>query len=239
MQDIAKAAGVECVTGVTNLRTTLQGPERLVNWEKHYHGSALAGLGLSLSGLLSYVCIPSAFTYNHLIAHGSTPILDEMFSSEHLRIVHDGSEITRANKVAKILAWDRQLVLSHLRVCVKNHGGAFNCGRCKKCVRTAVPLHVLGAWQDASMFNDKSMRHWEEALSNDHLVLLEENLRFAREAGGDARLVTMLERVVRRRRRAASALEYISNSSLSHLLPAASSLRGLVRRFLPRKSSEN
>ena len=103
---IAKAAGVECVTGVTNLRTTLQGPERRVHWERHYHGSALAGLGLAMSGLLSHVCIPSAFSYNHMVAHGSTPLLDEMFSTERVRIVHDGAEVTRARKVAKILEWE-------------------------------------------------------------------------------------------------------------------------------------
>ena len=95
------------------------GPEGRVHWERHYHGSALAGLGLAMSGLLSHVCIPSAFSYNHMVAHGSTPLLDEMFSTDRVRIVHDGAEVTRARKVAKILEWQRSLVLAHLRVCVK------------------------------------------------------------------------------------------------------------------------
>src|SRR4051812_46493706 len=62
VQSVARSTGVECITGATNLRTTLQGPEWRIHWERHYHGSALAGLGLTLSGLLSYVCIPSAFS---------------------------------------------------------------------------------------------------------------------------------------------------------------------------------
>jgi hypothetical protein len=28
-------------------------------------------------------------------------------------------------------------------------------GRCKKCVGTAVPLRVLGVWDDALLFSDK------------------------------------------------------------------------------------
>ncbi|HEY1328681.1 MAG TPA: hypothetical protein VGI14_17215 [Casimicrobiaceae bacterium] len=225
VQSIAQSAGVGCITGVTNLRTTLQGPVGRVHWERHYHGSALAGIGLGLSGLLSYVCIPSAFSYNHMVAHGSTPLLDEMFSSDQVRVVHDGAEMTRARKVARILEWDRELVLSHLRVCIMNEGGAYNCGRCYKCVRTAIPLRVLGALDDARTFTDKSDAHWEGVLNGDHLVLIEENLDFAREAGADRNLISVLERVVRRRRRAQGAKEYVRNSSLARLLPAARAVR--------------
>jgi hypothetical protein len=235
VQGVAKSIGVECITGTTDLRTTLQGPEWRIHWERHYHGSALAGLGLTLSGLLSHVCIPSAFSYNHMVPHGSTPLLDEMFSTERVRVLHDGAEVTRAHKVARILEWDRELVLSHLRVCIMNEGGAFNCGRCYKCVRTAVPLRVLGAWKDARTFPEKSTDHWEQVIGGDHLVLIEENLDFAREAGGDAELVAMLERVVRRRRRAASARDYVKNSALARLLPAARSIRALGQSLMQRK----
>jgi hypothetical protein len=237
VQSVAKSVGVACLTGTTNLRTALQGPETRVHWERHYHGSALAGLGLSLSGLLSHVCIPSAFSYNHMVAHGSTPLLDEMFSTERVRVLHDGAEVTRADKVGRILKWDRELVLSHLRVCIKNEGGAFNCGRCYKCVRTAVPLRVLGAWQDARTFPEKSTDHWEQVIDGDHLVLIEENLDFARKTGGDAQLVAMLERVVRRRRRAASARDYVKNSPLAPLLPAARRIRALGQSLRQRNRS--
>jgi hypothetical protein len=149
---------------------------------------------------LAFACIPSAFSYNHLIAHGSTPLVDEMYSTERLQIIHDGAEVTRATKVARIIEWDRDLVLAHLRVCLLNSGGPSNCGRCRKCVRTAVPLRVLGVWDQATTFPDKSTDHWEELLSEDHLELTEENLQFALEHGGDAELISMLRRVVRRKR---------------------------------------
>jgi hypothetical protein len=124
-----------------------------------------------------------------------------------------------------------------LRVCIKNEGGAFNCGRCYKCVRTAVPLRVLGAWQDARTFPEKSTDHWEQVIDGDHLVLIEENLDFARKTGGDAQLVAMLERVVRRRRRAASARDYVKNSALAPLLPAARRIRALGQSLRQRNRS--
>jgi hypothetical protein len=59
---------------------------------------------------------------------------------------------------------------------------------------------VLGVWDQATTFPDKSTDHWEELLSEDHLELTEENLQFALEHGGDAELISMLRRVVRRKR---------------------------------------
>jgi hypothetical protein len=225
VEAVAGAVGVQCIFGASNIRTRLQGPETNLLWDRHYHGSALAAIALTLSGGLGYVCIPSAFSYNHLVAHGSTALVDEMYSTERLRIVHDGSEVSRAMKVARILEWDRDLVLSHLRVCFENYGGAFNCGRCYKCVRTAIPLRILGVWDQARTFPEKTMDHWEAAASQDHLPLTEENLQLARERGAEARLVSMLDRVVQRRRRKENAREFIRNSPLERLVPVARRLR--------------
>jgi hypothetical protein len=225
VEAVAGAVGVESIFGLSNIRTSLQGPETNLHWERHYHGSALASVALTLSGGLGYICIPSAFSYNHLVAHGSTALVDEMYSTERVRIIHDGSEVSRAIKVARILEWDRDLVLPHLRVCIKNSGGAFNCGRCYKCVRTAIPLRILGVWDQARTFPDKAMDHWEAAASQDHLPLVEENLQLARERGAEASLVAMLNRVVRRRRRKENARAFVRNSPLERLIPLARRLR--------------
>jgi len=227
VQEVARATGVTPIFGVTNIRTALQGPEANLHWERHYHGSALASIGLTLAGMFGYVCIPSAFSYNHLIAHGSTPLVDEMFSTRRTHIVHDGAEVTRATKVAKIIESNRDLVLAHLRVCIRNSGGASNCGRCYKCVRTAIPLRVLGVWPEARTFADKSSDHWEAAAWEDHLSLTEENLQFARERGAERKLVSMLERVVAKRRRLQATSSFVKNSRLKNLLPVARRLRAL------------
>jgi hypothetical protein len=230
VQRIAQTTGVEVITGESNIRTSLQGPRGNLHWERHYHGSALAAVGLGLSRHLAYVCIPSAFSYNHLIAHGSTPLVDEMYSTERLRLLHDGAEVTRPEKVARILDWDRDLVLGHLRVCIMNRGGAFNCGKCYKCVRTAIALRVLGVWEQARTFPNKATDHWEHTIAGDHLVLTEENLKFAEEHGGDAALVSMLRAVVRRHRRRDGAVAFVENSPLHTLLPLARQARSFFER---------
>ena len=233
VQKVAAMASVQCIFGESNIRTSLQGPQpnlHWLHWELHYHGSALAALGLALSRGLAYVCIPSAFSYNHLVAHGSTALADEMYSTERLRLVHDGSEVTRAAKVARILEWDRDLVLTHLRVCIRNFGGAFNCGKCYKCVRTAIPLRVLGVWDQARTFPNKATDHWEQTIAHDHLALTEENLHFARERGADAALISMLDNVVRRQRRRDAAVALVENSPLNPLLPVARRVKSYLKR---------
>jgi hypothetical protein len=221
IRSIAGAAGVQCILGETDMRTSLQGPETNLNWEKHYHGSALAAIALGLSPWFRYVCIPSAYSYRHLVAHGSTPLVDEMYSTEHLRVLHDGGEVSRAEKVAKIIGWDADLVLAHLRVCIWNRGGAYNCGKCYKCVRTAVPLKVLGVWEAARTFRERSTSHWERVMAEDHPALTEENLRFARDHGADARLVSALKGALARRRRKDWLTGVLKNSPVGNLLPAA------------------
>jgi hypothetical protein len=230
-REVANSVGVQVITGETNIRASLNGLKNEIHWDNHYLGSALAAVALALSFRLGYICIPSAFSYNHLVAHGSTPLLDEMYSTERLNIIHDGSEVTRASKVEKIIEWDHDLVLARLRVCWRNAGGAFNCGKCRKCVRTAVPLRVLGVWHKAA-FRDKSTDHWETVIGADHPIFAEESLEFALERGGDAELIAMLQRVVERNRRNAGLTAVVRNSPLKNLRPAWR----VLKRCLPMKS---
>jgi hypothetical protein len=227
-REVAKTLGVQVISGETNIRASLNGLRNEINWDSHYLGSALAAVALALPFRFGYVCIPSAFSYNHLVAHGSTPLLDEMYSTERLSLIHDGSEVTRASKVAKMIEWDRDLVLARLRVCWLNAGGAFNCGKCRKCIRTAVPLRVLGVWQHAQ-FRDKSTDHWERVIEADHPIFAEENLQFAKERGADSELIALLERVVRRNRRRMGLSAVVRNSPLNSLRPAWHLLNRCIR----------
>lgn len=215
-QDVAASLGLECIVGETNIRTQFR-----AHWERYYFGSGLAATAQALAGGLGYVCIPSSYSYNHQVPHGSTALVDERYSTELLQIVHDGAELSRPEKVARMVAWDRETVLGSLRVCMENAGGAFNCGRCYKCVRTAVALKVLGAWQDARTFPDKSTAHWERVAAADHLFFTEENLAFAREHGADSDVMEALERVVRRARRRQAVRVLVKSTPLRHLLPIA------------------
>ena len=222
---IAARMGATVIVGETNFRSVLQGPAGYLHWEHHYQGSALAAIALGLSQGLGFVCIPSAHSYNDLFAEGSTPLVDEMFYTDRLQVLHDGAEATRPMKVAQIIQWDRDLVLQHLRVCLENRGGASNCGRCRKCVRTAVALRVLGAWNDAALFKDKRTDHWERVMEEDHLVLTEENLKFAQEHGGDAALIAMLRRVIRRKQRRQTLARLLAKSPFDRLRHAVLRIR--------------
>jgi hypothetical protein len=224
IREVAVAAGVETIVGETNVRTRLQGPH--LAWGRHYNGSALAAIALGLSNGFDYICIPSSYPYNHLIPYGSTPLVDEMFSTERLQIVHDGSEVSRPTKVARIVEWNRDLVLRHLRVCVKNSGGAFNCGKCYKCIRTAVALRVLGLWDQAQTFPNKGTDHWERAIAADDGMLAKENLEFALEHSADRALIAMLRRGLRQRRHKDKLAAILDKPSMQRFRPLAKRLCG-------------
>jgi hypothetical protein len=230
VEEVARAMGMECIFGRTNIRS-----EFPLHWQNYYYGAGLAATALALSRGLDYVCIPSSHSYRHMVPIGSTPLVDELYSTERLRIVHDGAESSRAEKVAHIVAWDRELVLKHLRVCHRNDGGAFNCGECYKCVRTEIPLAVLGVLDEAELFANRSRAHWERVIARDQLVLTEENLVLARERGADPELTGMLERVVRRARRREGLRSFVDNSPLRRLRPW---LR-FARRHLRRRRSRS
>lgn len=193
VRHVADGLGVKTIFGITNVRTHV-----MSNWEKYDHGSALASIGLCLSPVIGHMCIPSAFSYGHQVPHGSSPLVDEMFSSDRMFIFHDGSEVTRAEKVASIIRWNKELGLRYLRVCLGNFGGAYNCGRCRKCVRTAIPLKVLGVLSEAETFMHKDDAHWEAILAKDHLELLRENYEFALRQGTDPQLTKMLSQALRK-----------------------------------------
>lgn len=224
VQKIAAEAGVRCIVGESNLRTYFD-----ADWLNVYCGSGLSATALSLAGGFSHVCIPSTYSYRDPVSIGSTPLVDERFSTERVQVVHDGAELPRADKLARILEWDRDLVLNHLRVCVMNFGGAYNCCECRKCIRTLMPLRALGVLEDAVTFPNKSMTHWPELAWYDSLPFVVENLEFARTHTADPELTALLERIVVNRRRKEALRFLIQNSPVGGLLPVAVSARRRLR----------
>lgn len=202
VREVAAAIGVGVVFGVTNIRSHI-----MSNWEKYDHGSALASIGLCLAPMIGHMCIPSAFSYRHQVPHGSTPLVDEMFSSDRMFVFHDGAEVTRAQKVEAIVRWNKAIGLRYLRVCLGNGGGAYNCGRCRKCVRTAIPLRVMGVLGEMGSFQLDTDDHWPAVLDQDHLELLRENLEFAQRHKADPALVALLERAMKKKRLAIAMQE--------------------------------
>ncbi len=216
LAQVAARYGGELVPVETNLRDKLD-----VAWEKLHHGAALAAVAHALSGGLRTVFIGGSFSYAELSrANGSHPLLDPMWSSEHLHIVHDGCELTRIGKMAA-LAEHAPALLDDLRVCwAGSHGGPRNCGRCGKCVRTATILRAVGKLGQATSFPAELPEHWAEYFDESHLNLFHDLLKYAR-LNGDHELVRKLDR------RHRQLLHRVALRALADTLPFGTGARKL------------
>jgi hypothetical protein len=136
----ASALGKRLVEVETNARDLL---DPFGNWGSHTHGSALASVAHVLAPLVRKVYIPSSFDRGERFPWGSHPLTDPLWSSESVELVHDDVNVTRFHKTATVAKSD--VALAHLRVCWENRNGAYNCGRCEKCIRTMMSLRLAGA----------------------------------------------------------------------------------------------
>jgi hypothetical protein len=139
----AEAMGKRVIEIETDVRRF---SDPIVDWTR-YHGSLLAGVGHLLSASFRKVYIPASDTFATLSPFGSHPLLDPLWTTEDLQIVHHGLEATRADKVAFIADHD---VLQWLRVCPKLPRHSLNCGTCHKCLRTMAVLRLEGLLERCS-----------------------------------------------------------------------------------------
>jgi hypothetical protein len=227
-EEVARAVGKKLLLCETNLRTHFC-PDRgaykpaVLDYEHHYNGAALASAALALSSGLGAVLIPSSFSYVEQAAWGSTALLDELWSTERLEVVHDGSECRRSDKLSTLVAYD-PLAQKHLRVCIRNAGGPDNCGRCKKCVRTMVALELLGALPQSRTFPATLPPDLAAHLARTEEVWLEELESLALETGRRPDLGRLITRSLRRRRRRRGL------ALLARNIPGLDRVRRLVRR---------
>ena len=115
--------------------------DRAAYWPDYY-GAALTSVALALQGLFGRCLIAASDHYRHLPPLGSHPVVDHLWSTERLEIVHDGAEATRTDKVVRQIGRSR-LALETLSVCWRSEP-AHNCGICEKCLRTMVALEMAG-----------------------------------------------------------------------------------------------
>jgi hypothetical protein len=227
IEEVARAVGKRVIPGTTNLRAHFS-----LNYELYYHGGALTAAALALSGGLRWLLLPSSYSWAQLFPWGSHPLLDELWSTERLEVVHDGCEARRVDKIERLVAW-APLALEHLRVCLDNQGGAFNCGRCRKCVRTMIALDLLGALPRARTFPQRFDEGAPSVLRQDVEPMLDELLEVARRLGTRPDLVRLLERTAGRRRRRQALRTFITNVPvLRDALPLVDRRRSRLRRLL-------
>ena len=144
--DAAREAAAELGKPLIEVRTTIRssiGDVAGLPWGHVYHGPALAHVATALAPHVGTVIIPSTISPAGLEPWGSHPHLDPLWSSSAVTIEHSEFGVGRAGKTRRISS--SPTAMKHLRVCWENRDGAFNCGRCPKCVRTHASLTICGA----------------------------------------------------------------------------------------------
>jgi hypothetical protein len=150
LQHIADECGYRFVTVQTNLRQHFL--FQSVRWQIT-HVAALSSVAHTIRHLGNTMFVASTDvpppTEAHLAhmklnhqRHGTSPRLDGYWSSNAVKIINDGSEFSRLDKVRAIGNW--ALVHRFLRVCWENNTETLNCGVCEKCVRTQTQLLIAG-----------------------------------------------------------------------------------------------
>ncbi len=195
---VAAESGRSLLTVETNARQVF---DAVVGWD-FYHGAVLASTALALGGSLRRCTIPSTHAYSELLPWGSDPMLDPLWSTESLEIVHDGCEARRTDKVKRLAQWP--LVLQHLRVCWPDWTQDYNCGRCEKCIRTMIGLHLAGVLDRSATFpqrlDPKDIRSIRLLTGASSLAFMVELLSVLRDRPADRHIAQALAHVVRTER---------------------------------------
>lgn len=138
-QRVAAETGTRLLPIVSNVRRAIA---VLGSWPPQ-HGGALLAAALGLGGSLRRMHIAASTTYDRLYPWGSHPLLDPLWSTETMTVIHDGCELNTIDKTRVITELRPELVMSTLRPCA-GYGPAYNCGACEKCLRTMLDLVAAG-----------------------------------------------------------------------------------------------
>lgn len=124
-------------------------------FKAEHHGGFLASTALALGGSIRRFFIPSSWWDWDMRPWGSHPHTDPLWSTETLEVVHDGAYSHRLDKAREVSA--NPVLLDHLRVCI-SRPEEYNCGRCTKCVATALVLHVAGTLDKCATLGPLDLR---------------------------------------------------------------------------------
>lgn len=166
LRTVAETLGKRFAVIRTDLRGILS---NCGDWGHVTHGAALAAVAHLLPDEIGKIYIASSHYYRYQRPWGSHPSLDPLWSSDVLKIVHDGCERRRPEKTAEIAR--NTVVQKYLRVCWMNIDEAYNCCRCEKCLRTMIELQAAGALKQCSAFPEplklSRVRRMEECYSQE------------------------------------------------------------------------
>ena len=125
--------------------TGLRFVEVRTNIKRDFGGAQLMSTALALG--CQRMLVPSGAMHGEIVRATTHPVLDHRFSTERTEIVHYG-DANRLDKVARVAR--SEAALDTLRVCHHDGERDENCGRCEKCLRTMLQLHIVGELERAS-----------------------------------------------------------------------------------------
>jgi glycosyl transferase family 2 len=146
LREAARALGLRLHVVETNLRE-LSDP--LIVWDCYY-GCAAAAVAHFFAPLFERVLIAGDSDFEVQAKFGANWMVDQLLSSEGLEIVDDGGRLSRMQRLRQIV--DHPVVRQTLRVCWQNPDGAYNCGRCRKCLMTMAALEAIGVRDEVTTF---------------------------------------------------------------------------------------
>jgi hypothetical protein len=136
---VADELGLTLHHVVTDLRKF---SDPLARWEAYFPAACMAAAHF-LAPRFERVLFANATDHAADTPIGSAWLVDHLWSSEELEVVSYGGRYSRAERTRRI--GSHPLVRKTLRVCWENRDGAYNCGRCQKCLLTMITLEAYGA----------------------------------------------------------------------------------------------
>lgn len=203
LREAAGELGLPLHTVETNLRELSEaaGAEHpLARWETYY-GCAVTAVALFLGRAFDRVLIAGDSDYEVMDTRGAAWMVDQLWSNENLEIVDDGGRLSRVERTVRIAT--HPVVRKSLRVCWENPDGAYNCGRCRKCLLTMATLETADALGQVETFPDEVDLDGvaEAVLPVTVLLTLWEDLLDAARAAGKPDLERAVARAVAESRR--------------------------------------
>jgi hypothetical protein len=157
LSEVAKEVGITPIGIRTNL---IHGTQSWNLWTNQLFGAAFSAVAHAIGKRFTTVAIasPGLSFPKKLDPHGSHPLVDPNYSSSDLTIRHDGSALSRLDKIQLIADWD--FALKNLRVCNNTmtvRSKALNCGNCEKCVRTKLEFEAVGILYKVPVFLERAV----------------------------------------------------------------------------------
>ncbi|MGP5318967.1 hypothetical protein ACTXMB_09820 [Arthrobacter rhombi] len=178
----SNTAGKTLIEGSSNIRRFLN-PH--LTWSKIAHGAVITSFVMLLSSHHDRFYFPASYSYADLYPWGSHPLVDPLWSTEYLNVIHDGAEASRVDKTLKIA--ENPSAQRHLRICFQKKG-EYNCGVCSKCIRTKIALSLAGVLERFETLDNTidldALRQLGIKSESDR-IFAQENLDFARQQSRD------------------------------------------------------